>query len=103
MSGSPIISGLMIVFSLTTLVVFLYPIIKLTPSWLERSLNKKIVFHRAAVEALGKAIVGAHNDPAQLARLTAQHDYHRASMQALVPNETPGAVVEAERKVDAVA
>lgn len=103
MSGFPAITGLMVVFSITTVAVFLYPIVKLTPSWLERSLNKKIVFHRAAAEALGAAMAGAHNDPAQLTRLTAQHDYHRAALQALVPDDVADTRAATNHQVDAAA
>lgn len=87
MSGSPIITGLMVVFSITTVAVFLYPIIKLTPSWLERSLGKKVAFHRDAAVALGVAIERAHNDPEHRGRLQVQRDYHLASLTALVPGD----------------
>lgn len=91
MSGSPLIDGMMVFFSVTTLVVVLYPVIKLTPSWLQRSLDRKIAFHRDALGALGTAITGAHNDPAHLARLTAQRDYHHAALQTLAPDATTAA------------
>ncbi len=87
MQGSAIITGMTIFFSVTTIAVFLYPIIKLTPSWIERSLNKKLAFHRAAHTALGAAVAQAHNNPEQAARLAAQRDYHRSALQALVPHE----------------
>ncbi len=88
---SAIITGLQIFFSVTTVAVVGYPLVKLTPSWLERSLNKKIAFHRAAVDALGVALTRAHNDPDQQARLQAQQDYHTASLTALVPGEVRAA------------
>lgn len=87
MSGLSSINGLTAFFAVTTAVVFLYPIVKLTPSWLERSLNKKIAFHRAAHVALSTAVAQAHNDPEHAARLAAQRDYHRSALQALVPHE----------------
>lgn len=87
MSASPLINGMMIVFSITTVAVFLYPIFKLTPSWLDRRLNRQIAFHRAAAVEIGTAMSRAHNDPEQFERLAAQHAYHRASLQALVPGE----------------
>ena len=99
MPGLSSINGLTAFFAVTTAVVFLYPIVKLTPSWLERSLNKKIAVHRAAEVALTAAVVQAHNDPEQAARLTAQRDYHRSALQALVPNEA--AVTMAARPADA--
>ncbi len=88
MSGLSSINGLTAFFAVTTTVIFLYPIVKLTPSWLERSLNKKIAFHRAAHAALATAVTQAHNDPEQAARLAAQRDYHRSALQALLPNDT---------------
>lgn len=102
MSGSLPINGLMVVFSITTVAVFLYPIIKLLPSWLERSLGKKIAFHRDAIVALGTAIERAHNAPEHLARLQAQRDYHRAALTALAPGD---ALVETplRRDIDAAA
>jgi hypothetical protein len=87
MSGFPIISGLMVVFSITTVAVFLLPLVKLAPSWLERSLYKKVDFHRRAADAIGTAMARAHNDPVHLDRLAKQHAYHRASLHALAPNE----------------
>lgn len=93
MSGSALIDGMMIFFSVTTVAVLLYPLIRLTPSWLEASLGKKIAFHRAAAAALETAIERAHNDPAQRARLQAQHDYHRVSLATLAPG---GRVAETE-------
>ena len=48
MSGEPIINGLMIFFTLTTIAVIAYPIIKLLPSWLERRVYRTAAFHRDA-------------------------------------------------------
>lgn len=81
------ISGLGIFFTVTTIAVLLFPIVKLTPSWLERSLGKKLVFHRQAYAALSAAVDQAHNDPEHAARLAAQRDYHRSALRALVPHE----------------
>ena len=92
MSASPLINGMMIVFSITTVAVFLYPIFKLTPSWLDRRLSRQIAFHRAAAVEIGTAMSRAHNDAEQFDRLAAQHAYHRSALQALVPGE---AVAEA--------
>ena len=88
MSGSHIPNGLMIVFSITTLVVFLYPIIKLTPSALERSMARKVVMHRDALAGIGAAMERSHNDAEQFARLKVQHDFHRAALRALVPGDS---------------
>ncbi|WP_426166834.1 hypothetical protein [Sandarakinorhabdus sp. DWP1-3-1] len=93
------INGLTAFFAITTTIVFLYPIYRLTPSWLERSLNKKLVFHRAAYTALTAAAAQAHNDPVQAARLAAQRDYHRSALKALVPHEI--VEPEVERTADA--
>jgi hypothetical protein len=76
------INGLMIFFSVTTVAVILYPIIKLTPSWLERRLDRKISFHRDALVALESALA-ATNDQAQSARLATQLDFHRAALASL--------------------
>nr|WP_310525253.1 hypothetical protein [Polymorphobacter sp.] len=87
MSGSPMINGLSILFTVTTVAVFLYPVIKLTPSWLERRVNTRIVFHRRAFDAIGVAMERAHNDSAQFDRLASQREFHRASLMALAPGE----------------
>lgn len=73
-------------FAVTTVGVILYPLIKLTPSWLERSMGKKVVLHRNALIALDAAIAGTR-DEAQRDRLQAQRDYHQASIEALFPVE----------------
>lgn len=89
MTAATMINGLMIFFSVTTVAVFLYPIIKLTPSWLERRLNAKIRFHGEAIVVL-EAALAATNDPAQTARLTSQRDFHRAALASLaVPQPAP--------------
>ena len=85
MSGAPIITGLMIFFSATTVAVIAYPLVKLLPSWLERSMQRKVAFHRDAIGALDAAIVQAADSPDQQARLRAQQDYNRAALAALVP------------------
>jgi len=89
MAAATLINGLMIFFSLTTVAVIIYPLIKLTPSWLERRLDRKIGFHRDAIVALDAAIA-AGSDPVQTARLTEQRDFHRAALASLaVPQVAP--------------
>jgi hypothetical protein len=83
MSGSSIITGLMVFFSLTTVGVVLYPVIKLTPSWLERRLGRKIDMHRASLLSLDAALAVPGQDAVQVARLAAQRDWHRAALQSL--------------------
>jgi hypothetical protein len=101
MSGSHIPNGLAVLFSITTIIVFLYPIVKLTPSWLERSMAKKIILHRSAIIALNEAI-DTTADPEQRARLVDQRDYHQAAINALVPGEPAGMAAPAPR-IDAAA
>jgi hypothetical protein len=86
------INGLMIFFTLTSVAVLLYPIIKLLPSWLERRLNRKIEIHRASVAALDTAMAAPGLDPGQVMRLAAQRDWHRAALQALAPDRNTGPV-----------
>lgn len=87
MSGEPIINGLMIFFTLTTIAVIAYPIIKLLPSWLERRVYRTAAFHRDAIAALVLAIDRAHDDPEHHKRLVAQQDYHRGALATLAPGE----------------
>lgn len=87
MSGSPIISGLMLFFSVTTVVVMAYPIVKLLPSWLERSIYRKAAFHRDAIAALDLAISRNADHPEHRARLVAQAEGHRAALAALAPHD----------------
>jgi hypothetical protein len=85
MSTSSIPTILTIVFSVTTVVVILYPIIKLTPYWLERSVGKKVVMHSRAIVALDAAIGDAGNTPEHLARLVEQRAFHVAALAQLAP------------------
>lgn len=101
MSAATMINGLMIFFSVTTVAVVLYPIFKLTPAWLERRLNRKIAFHQDAAVALEVAIA-ATTDPAQLARLTAQRDFHRGALKDLAVPE-PKQIVTGPLPVDLAA
>jgi hypothetical protein len=91
----------MIFFSVTTVAVVAYPIVKLLPSWLERSVYRKIAFNRDAIAALDSAAVRT-SDPEHRQRLRAQARYHRAALAALAPNDPILAVDEAER-IDAAA
>lgn len=86
MSASPIISGLMLFFSATTVAVIAYPIVKLLPSWLERSVYRKAGLHRDAIAALDLAI-SRTGDAEQRARLQAQADFHRAALANLAPGD----------------
>ena len=90
MSGSHIPNGLMAVFSIMTVAVFLYPIVKLTPSWLERKMAKKIILHRDAIAVLAPT-VETTIDVDHRARLQTQLDYHQAAITALVPGEVAAA------------
>jgi hypothetical protein len=87
MSASPIISGLMLFFSATTVAVTAYPIIKLLPSWLERSVYRKIATHRDAIAALDLAISRTIGDVEHRARLQAQADFHRNALARLAPSD----------------
>ena len=96
---SPIITGLMIFFSVTTAVVVVYPIMKLAPSWFERSVARRAALHRDAIAALGLAVDRAGADVEHHARLVAQRDYHRAALANLLP----GDATPATQRVDAAA
>ena len=102
MSGVPIINGLMVFFTLTTIAVIAYPIVKILPSWLEGAVHRKIAFHRDAIIALEVAIDRAGNDPAQHARLTTQLARNKAALTALAPADAPGAA-PVRAQVDAAA
>jgi hypothetical protein len=99
---SPIITGLMIFFSVTTVVVLLYPIIKLAPSWFERSVSRKAGLHRDSILALDMAIDRAGGDVEHRARLEAQRDYHRSALANLLPGDASLASPTPQR-VDAAA
>ena len=101
MPASPIISGLMLFFTATTVAVIAYPIVKLLPSWLERSVYRKIAGHRDAIAALGIAIDRC-TDTDHLARLTAQRDFHRAALAKLAPGDVEVAPA-ANTRIDAAA
>ncbi len=91
MSGSPIITGLTVVFSIITLVVVMVPIVKVLPSRLEKRLYRQIAFHRDAAQSLSTAIARSQNDQEQQDRLAAQHEYHRSVLQRLTPSDVPAA------------
>ena len=102
MSSSPIITGLRIFFSITTVVVVFYPVIKLAPLWFERSVYRRATLHRNAIAALGQAIDRVGGDVEHRARLVAQRDYHRASLASLFPDDAALAVPVPHR-IDAAA
>jgi hypothetical protein len=86
----------MIFFSATTVAVIAYPIVKLLPSWLERSVNRKVDFHRDAIAALDLAISRSGDDPAQRARLIAQADFHRGALAVHAPKDAMLSAPKAE-------
>jgi hypothetical protein len=93
MSLESIPDFLSIFFTVTTVVVFLFPIVKLTPSWLERSIARKVIAHREALAGLDAAIA-VTRDAEQIARLNVQRDYHCAALNTLVPGDTQAQPVE---------
>lgn len=99
---SPIITGLMIFFSVTTAVVVFYPIAKLAPSWFERSVSRRAALHRDAITALGLAIDRSGGDVEHHARLVAQRDYHHGALANLFPGDAALAT-QASHRVDAAA
>lgn len=101
MAASPIITGMMVFFTATTVAVIAYPIIKLLPSWLERSVYRKIASHRDAIAALGIAIDRC-SDAAHRGRLAAQRDWHRAALAKLAPGDVT-AVPATPARIDAAA
>jgi hypothetical protein len=86
MSNSTIPNGLAIFFTIATLIVFFYPIIKLTPSWLERRMATNIIRHRRAIMALDEA-AATTTDAEHRTRLETQRDYHQAIINSLMPGE----------------
>lgn len=102
MSSSPIITGLMIFFSVTTVVVVAYPLIKLAPSWFERSVFRRAALHRDAITALDLAIDRAGGDVEHHARLVAQRDYHRSALANLFPGDA-SLTTPAPQRFDAAA
>lgn len=101
MSDSPIITGLMFFFSVTTVAVIGYPIVKLLPSWLERSVYRKIAYNRDAIAAIDIAAARC-TDPDHRARLLAQARYHRAALANLAPND-PVLAPQAPERLNAAA
>jgi hypothetical protein len=89
MTTDSIPTVLTIVFSITTVAVFLFPIVRLTPFWLERSVGKKVVMHTRAIAALDAAIGDAGNTADHLARLIEQRDFHVAALAQLAPQAVP--------------
>ncbi|KAB7645599.1 hypothetical protein [Polymorphobacter fuscus] len=102
MSGSLIINGLMIFFSLTTVAVVAYPLVKLLPSWLERSIYRKVAYHRDAIAALQVAIDRNQTDIEHRDRLLAQMAFHRRSLADLAPGDAADAPKTSAR-IDAAA
>lgn len=101
MPDSPIITGLMVFFSATTVAVIAYPIVKLLPSWLERSVYRKIAYNRDAIAAIDIAAARC-TDPDHRSRLLAQARYHRGALANLAPND-PVLAPQIPERIDAAA
>ena len=102
MTTASIPTVLTIVFSLLTLGVFLFPIIRLTPHWLERSVGKKVVLHSRAIAALDAAIEDAGNTAEHRARLIEQRDFNVAALARLAPQGAPS-LAPADVRINAAA
>lgn len=88
MTTADIPTVLTVIFTLTTIAVFLYPVVRLAPYWLERSVGRKIVMHSQAISALDAAISDAGNTPEHLARLIEQRGFHVVALAQLAPPAT---------------
>ncbi len=87
----PTISGLAVFFTVTTVLVLLYPVIRLIPFWFQRQTGGKVRFHRQAIAALTVAIDRSEAGSEQRARLQAQHDWHAAALAILAPTNPTSA------------
>ena len=78
------ITYMAIVFTVITLAVIMFPIIKLAPSRLARRMNGRVAFHREAIAALTTAIEHT-DDPEHRERLASQLTYQRAAFAQIAP------------------
>lgn len=102
MPVSVVINGLTIFFSITTVVVLLYPLMRLAPSWLERRASKKAAFHRTALEAIELALAQPGQDASSADGLTAQRDFHREALRSLAA-DAPAPTVTGPLPIDIAA
>lgn len=102
MSGSTVIHGLMIFFSITTVGVLLYPLMKLAPCWQERRISNKVALHRTALEEIERKLAQAGQDALLVCRLMAQRDFHRQALQFLA-REIPAPTVTGPLPIDIAA
>jgi hypothetical protein len=79
-----------IAFTIITVAVILFPIIKLAPSRLARRMNGRVAFHREAIAALTTAIERT-DDPEHRERLVSQLAYQRAAFAQIAPADAKAA------------
>ena len=81
MTGSLLIDGMMAFFTIVLLGAVAVPFYLFVPKWMEAVKYRRIVFHAAAIEAIGAELARPQADPAQVARL---HDQRRRNVAALL-------------------
>ncbi|KAB7643638.1 hypothetical protein [Polymorphobacter fuscus] len=89
MTGSLIIDGLMLFFSLALAAAVAVPAWLFLPKWMESVQTRRIAFHRAAIDAITAELARPQADPGHVDRLLAQRQANITALRSLVP----GAVV----------
>lgn len=84
MSNSPIILGLMAVFTLATVGAVFAPVL-LLPGWMARRNARNVQFHHDAILAIDQALERSQSDLPQTGRLQRQRANNVAALRALAP------------------
>jgi hypothetical protein len=84
MSGSLMIDGLMAFFAIVTLCGAAAPLL-LLPKWMEGVRDKRIDFHRSAIDTLTAELARPQRQAAHAQRLAVQRERNIVALRDLVP------------------
>jgi hypothetical protein len=86
MSASLLLARTSDILTVTTIIVLLYPLVRLAPFWRQRGSAHRIIRHRQELAAT-EAALAETRDPDELARLQAARAHHQAALQRLAPGD----------------
>jgi hypothetical protein len=86
MSAASLLARAGDIWTVTTIIVLLFPLARLTPFWWQRRTAPKIIRHRRELAA-AEAALAQTGDPTEQARLQSARAHHQAALERLVPGE----------------
>lgn len=85
MTAAMLINGMMMLFTLVLVAAVVVPVWLVLPGWMTSVRDRRIVFHAAAIDALGSELARPQRDVRHRARLLEQRRCNIAALLSLDP------------------